>query len=86
MDFALRTAADIEQLSVARVCPNGCDYVAARAASCVKANSATRPRSSALPVRRGRWPTFMMEGGSAEKYTQRPELVSPRTENFFDAG
>ena len=54
MDFAVTSKADIEKLSVAQVCEQ-VELRGPGAADACARNSATRRRSSASPVRRGRW-------------------------------
>jgi len=73
MDFAVRSRADIDHLSVERVTER-LDMSAGRCV-CSAGNLATEPRSSFLRVAVDA-ATFMMEGGSAERYTRALTLFT----------
>ena len=83
MDFALRTTDDIKQLSVAAL-PERLAYIP-RALQLVK--SSLGDQTALIGFAGSPWTlaNFMLEGGSAEEFTQRPETVSLRAGNFFDA-
>jgi uroporphyrinogen decarboxylase len=81
MDFKISSAADIEKLSVAQVCEK-LNYVAAA----LKILRAELGEQTALIGFSGSpWTlaTFMMEGGSAEKFTRAKTLFDSDKKTFF---
>jgi uroporphyrinogen decarboxylase len=81
MDFKIQSAADIEKLSVEQVCEK-LNYVAAA----LKILRAELGEQTALIGFSGSpWTlaTFMMEGGSAEKYTRAKALFDSDKKTFF---
>ncbi|HSY74862.1 MAG TPA: uroporphyrinogen decarboxylase [Dongiaceae bacterium] len=81
MDFKIQSAADIEKLSVEHVCEK-LNYVAA-ALKILRAELGDQTALIGFSGSPWTLATFMMEGGSAEKFTQAKALFDSDKKTFF---